>query len=167
MFAGDANGDGVSGSNDLFYVPSGPTDPKVRWLSTTERDAFFAFADSNGLNKYAGSVVPRNSAHSPWMQTVDFTITQQIPLFKRVRAEAYLQMINLFNLLNKDWGIVEEVPFTYKRRVAGAGYDPAGNGGAGQYVYVFNGNTLDGLPIIADDTQASRWQAKLGFRVKF
>ena len=167
VFAGDANGDGVSGSNDLFYAPSGPSDPKVRWLSTTERDAYFSFAESNGLSKYAGSVVPRNSAHSPWMQTVDFTITQQIPMFKRLHAEAYIQMINLFNLLNKDWGIVEEVPFTYKRRVAGAGYDPTGNGGQGQYVYVFNGNTLDGLPIIADDTQASRWQGKVGIRVKF
>ncbi|MBI5692365.1 MAG: TonB-dependent receptor [Verrucomicrobia bacterium] len=167
VFAGDANGDGVAGSNDLFYMPSGPSDPKVRWLSATERDAFFAFAQANGLNKYAGTVVPRNSENSPWNQTVDFTITQQIPIFKRVRAEAYFQMYNLFNLLNDSWGIVEEVPFTYKRRVAGAGYDPTGNGGQGQYVYVFNGNTLDGVPVVADDTQTSRWQAKLGIRVKF
>ena len=167
VFSGDANGDGVSGSNDLFYMPSGTSDPKVRWLSTTERDAFFAFAQSNGISKYAGQVVPRNSETSPWMQTVDFTIRQQIPIFNRVRAEVYFQMINLFNLLNKEWGLVEEVPFTYKRRVAGAAFDPTGNGGSGQYVYVFNGNTLDGLPIVADDTQTSRWQAKLGITIKF
>jgi hypothetical protein len=111
--------------------------------------------------------VPRNAAHSPWAQTLDFTITQQIPIWHRVRVEAYLQMINLANLFNDSWGLAEEVPFTYKRRVAGAGYDPTANGGQGQYVYVFNGNTLDGLPIIADDTQASRWQGKLGIRVRF
>jgi hypothetical protein len=167
VFAGDANGEGASGSNDLFYVPNGPSDPNVRWLSTTERDAFFAFADANGLSKYSGRVVPRNSAHSPWTQTVDLTLTQEIPLWKRVHVEAYAQLINLANLLNDEWGHLEEVPFTYKRRVAGAAFDPAGNGGRGQYVYVFNANTLDGLPIVADDTQASRWQGKLGIRVRF
>ena len=50
VFEGDANGDGFTG-NDLFYMPSGPTDAKVRWLSATERDAFFAFADANGLSQ--------------------------------------------------------------------------------------------------------------------
>src|SRR5205085_3021058 len=129
VFKGDANGDGNAGDNDLLYVPTGPTDPKVRWLSTTERDAFFAFVNSNGLSKYAGGVAPRNSAHSPWMQTLDLTLTQELPIFKRVRAEAYFQMINLANLFNDSWGLLEEVPFTYKRTVAGAGYDPTGNGG--------------------------------------
>lgn len=177
VFSGDANGDGITStlgsgsaggvSNDLFYVPTDANDPKVRWLSATERDNFFAFANANGLMKYAGSVVPRNSAHSPWMQTIDMTITQELPIFKRVHAEAYFQMINLANLFNDKWGLLEEVPFTYRRAVAGAGFDPAGNGGAGQYVYVFNANTLGGVPIVADDTQSSRWQAKFGIRIKF
>jgi hypothetical protein len=167
VFKGDANGDGNSGDNDLLYVPTGPSDPNVRWLSTTERDAFFAFAEANGIMKYAGGPTPRNSARSPWMQTVDMTITQELPIFKRVHAEAYLQIVNLANLFNDNWGILEEVPFTYKRSVAGAGYDPAGNGGKGQWVYVFNGNTLAGVPVVADETQSSRWQAKLGVRIKF
>ncbi|MBI5766967.1 MAG: TonB-dependent receptor [Verrucomicrobia bacterium] len=173
VFSGDANGDGITStlgsgstggvSNDLFYMPSGPTDPKVRWLSTTERDNFFAFANNNGLAKYAGQVIPRNAATSPWTQTVDFTVTQQIPLFRRARAEAYFQMVNLFNLLNDEWGHLDEVPFTYRRAVAGTGYDAATN----QYVYVFNGSTLGGITPVADETQASRWQAKLGVRIKF
>lgn len=166
VFAGDANGDGIT-FNDLFYMPTGPTDPKVRWISTSERDAFFAFAAANGLNKYAGGVAPRNSERSPWQQTVDLTITQQIPLFGRVRAEAFLEIINLANLFNKDWGIVEEVPFAYRRQIAGAIFDPAGNGGQGQYGYVFNSNTLDGVPITAGDNSTSRWQSKFGIRVKF
>jgi len=177
VFSGDANGDGITStlgsgaaggvSNDLFYVPSGPDDPKVRWLSSTERDNFFAFASANGLTKYAGKVVPRNSEESPWMQTIDMTITQQLPIFKRLHGEIYLQMINLANLFNDKWGLLEEVGFTYRRAVAGTGFDAAANGGAGQYTYVFNGNTLGGVPIVADDTQSSRWQAKLGVRIKF
>ncbi|MCX6955934.1 MAG: TonB-dependent receptor [Verrucomicrobia bacterium] len=166
VFRGDANGDGLTG-NDLFYVPTGPNDPKVRWVDNAEKDAFFAFANSTTLGKYAGQVAPRNSETSPWQQTVDLTIRQQIPIWGRARAEAYIQLINLANLFNKKWGLVEEVPFTYRRQVAGAVYDPTGDGGKGQYVYVFNGNTLDGVPTVADDTSTSRWQGKMGISIKF
>ncbi len=163
VFEGDANGDGFTG-NDLFYMPAGPNDPKVRWLSTAERDAFFAFASANGLSRYEGRVLPRNSERSPWTQTVDFTLRQAIPLgWRNARAEVYFQMINLANLLNDEWGRIEEVPFTYRRTVAGATYDAVNN----QYVYVFNGQTLDGVPIVADETSQSRWQAKLGMTIKF
>lgn len=163
VFEGDANGDGFTG-NDLFYMPNGPTDPKVRWLSTAERDAFFAFASANGLNQYAGKVLPRNSERSPWNQTLDLTIRQRIPLGgKKFYAEVYFQMINLANLLNDEWGLIEEVPFTYRRTIAGTTYDTATN----QYVYIFNGSTLDGVPTVADETNQSRWQGKFGVTVKF
>jgi len=166
VFKGDANGEGIA-DNDLFYMPSGPDDPKVKWVNPAERDAFFGFAASNGLNKYAGQVLPRNTENSPWAQTIDLTITQQLPIYGRIRAEIYLQMINLANLFSNKWGLLEEVPFSYKRTVAGTIYDAAANGGQGQYSYVFNGNTLAGVPIVADDTQSSRWQGKLGIRIKF
>lgn len=163
VFAGDANGDGFTG-NDLFYMPSGPGDSRVRWLSTAERDAFFTFANNNGLSRYAGQVTPRNSERSPWAQTVDVTIRQAIPLgWRNARAEVYFQLINLMNLLNDEWGRIEEVPFTYRRTVAGAAYDAVSN----QYVYAFNGNTLAGVPVVADETSQSRWQAKFGLTVKF
>lgn len=167
VFDGDANGDGLTG-NDLLYVPTGPNDPKVRWLNNAERDAFFAFVNGSTLSKYRGGVTPRNSERSPWTQTVDVTIRQAIPLgWRNTRAEVYLQLINLGNLLNDEWGRIEEVPFTYRRAVAGTIYDSAGNGGQGQYVYVFNSNTLDGIPTVADETSQSRWQAKLGVTLKF
>ena len=98
---------------------------------------------------------------------MDITVTQQIPIFRQVRAEIYFQLINLANLIDDSWGLLEEVPFNYKRTVAGAIYDPAGNGGQGQYGYVFNGNTVAGLPTVADETQSSRWQGKFGIRVRF
>lgn len=168
VFKGDANGDGLT-ANDLFYMPTGINDPKVRWNSTTERDNFFAFAEASGLSKYAGKVTPRNSETSPWVQTIDLSIKQDLPIYGRAKAQLYLQIINFANLIDKDWGIMEEVGFPYRRQVAGATYDATGNGGAGQYVYNFNGNTLDGVPIAAEETvnSNSRWQAKIGIRVSF
>lgn len=166
IFRGDANGDGFV-FNDLLYVPTGPTDPKVAWASTTERDAFFAFVNSTSLKNYMGSHPSRNSEVSPWTQTLDLKISQEIPIWKRVKSELYLNILNLGNMVDKTWGQSEEVPFSYKRAVAGATYNAAGNGGAGVWNYTFNSGTLDGVPIVANDTPISRWQVQAGLRIKF
>ena len=167
VFRGDANGDGIA-FNDLLYVPTGPTDPRVTWANAAERDAFFRFVNSSSLQKYAGGNAPRNSENSPWNQTLDVRITQEIPIWGRVKTDLFLNIINFGNLLNDSWGILEEVPFSYRRSVAAASsYNPAGNGGAGSWGYTFNGGTLDGVPVVANDFPVSRWQAQVGMRVRF
>jgi len=166
VFKGDANGDGFT-DNDVFYMPSGTNDPKVRWNSTAERDAFAVFASANGLDKYAGTVIPRNAAVSPWNNTVDLSITQDIPVYGRVKTQLFVQVINFANFFKKDWGLLEEVPFSYKRTIAGAIYDRAANGGQGQYVYLFNSNTFATVPVVAGDQAVSRWQVKAGVKLTF
>ncbi len=162
VFRGDANGDGIT-FNDLFYMPSGPDDPKVTWASNTERDNFFTFANANGLMKYAGQTVPRNSETSPWQQTIDLKIVQQIPLYGKLKGELFCNIINFWNLIDDNWGLQEEVPFAYRRAIVGAVFNSTTN----KWVYVHNANTLDGVPITVNDTPVSRWQAQLGVRLKF
>ncbi len=167
IFRGDANGDGFT-FNDEFYMPSGPSDPKVRFASQAESDAFYAFAASTDLMKYAGHTIPRNTEFSPWVSTVDLKFTQAVPLFKQARAELYVNVLNLAYLLNKKWGgLQEEVPFSYKRAVAGATFDSTANGGAGQWIYTFNSSTLDSVPTTVNDTPISRWQVQAGMRIRF
>jgi len=163
VFYGDANGDGY-GFNDLLYVPTGPDDPKVTWANTTQRDAFFAFVDSTSLAKYKGGHAPRNSETSPWLQTVDLKFTQALPIYKKVRAEVYLNVLNFANLLNDKWGIQDEVPFSYRRAVVSAGYNPAT---PGSWAYTFTPSTLNTVPTTVDDTPVSRWQVLAGMRIKF
>lgn len=163
VFSGDANGDGFT-FNDRFYVPSGPADPRVRWNSPTERDNFFAFARSSSLSGYAGSVVPRNSETSLWVQTVDLKLTQVIPLYRTLQAELFANLLNVGNLLNKKWGLLQELPFAYRRGVAGATYDAVNS----QYVYTFTPSTLDPVPTTADGNSGnSRWQLQTGMRIRF
>lgn len=162
VYFGDANGDGFT-FNDLFYMPTGPADPKVRWGSTTERDNFFAYAASSGLNKYAGSIVPRNAENSPWVSTVDIKFTQVLPIYKNVKAELYFNLLNIGNLLNDKWGLQSEVQFSYGRAVAGTTYDAVTN----QYVYTFTPNTLNPVTTIGNDHPVSRWQLQSGMRIKF
>ena len=166
VFYGDANGDGIT-FNDLLYVPSGPNDARVAWTDTAQRDAFFRLVETTSLKDFMGSNPARNSETSPWLQTVDLKLTQQIPLFKSVRAEVFANILNFANLFNSDWGIQEEVPFSYRRAVAGATLNPTANNGKGQWNYVFNSTTLNGVPVTVDETPVSRWQAQIGMRIKF
>lgn len=158
VFRGDANGDGISG-NDLFYMPAGPNDPRVTWYSPAERDAFFAFAAANGLNRYAGMIIPRNSDFSEWQKTLDVHISQQIPIYGHARLELFLDCINFANLLNKHWGVVEGIDYPYTRSAVGATIT-ADN----KYEYFFNNNTKQDTEIFTD---LARWQMQAGARLKF
>ena len=175
VFRGDANGDGFT-FNDLLYVPNGPNDPKVVWNSVAERDEFFAFIATNDLQKYQGTHPPRNSEVSNWTQTLDVKFSQEVELFRGVKSELYLSVLNIGNMLKKSWGLDAEVPFSYRRAVAGATYDPTLNGGAGAWKYFYNTKnpagvvtlqTLDAVPVVANDTPISRWQVQAGVKIKF
>ena len=102
-------------------------------------------------------------------QTLDVKITQQIPFphFNKVKAELFLNFLNLGNFIDNSYGLQTEVPFSYKRAVAGATYNATANGGAGQWIYTFNSSTLDGTPVTSNDTPVSRWQIQSGIRLKF
>jgi hypothetical protein len=144
-------------------------DPKVRWTSAAEQSAFFAYADQNGLTKYQGTVVPRNGFTSPWNNSLDLTIVQDIPGVWRLKPQFILSCVNFGNLINKNWGLLEEIPFSYKRTIAGTTYDRTANGGQGQYVYTFNQSTFSNVsaPITTLDPLQSRWQLKAAIKLSF
>ncbi len=160
VYDNDANGDGRFG-NDLLYVPTGPGD--VLFGSAAEEAAFWQFVDGNDdLRKSKGSVVPRNGAHAPWVNQFDLRISQEVPGFwEGHKAELWVDLLNVGNLLNKEWGQVEEVAFPLSRGVVEyGGIDAA----TGKYVYRYNG--ADKLSIY-DDRGISRWALQVGFRYKF
>jgi Carboxypeptidase regulatory-like domain len=162
-FKGDANGDGFS-NNDLFYVPTGPTDPKVAWNNTAERDAFFNFVATSSLKNYVGKVAPRNGELSPYQETLDLHFNQDIPIRGKAKLQVFCDILNFANLLNDRWGVTTGVDFPYVRTAAGATFNRTGNGGQGQYVYYFNSNTLGGVPVFTD---LARWQIQLGAKLEF
>lgn len=158
VFFGDPNRDGNNTANDLLYVPTGPEDTKVTWASTTQRDAFFAFVESSTLKNYKGQVVPRMSERSPWVDRLDLSLRQELPIWGKVKAEFTLNLINALNLINDEWGLVKEVPFSYGRRVAGATYNSATN----TYAY-----TYTAADQIRNRNTESRWQIQTGIEIKF
>lgn len=147
---------------------SGQVGGFVTNLTAAEQAAqFYAFLKNTGLDKYMGQVAPRNSFNSPWVHTLDITLTQEVPLYKKVKTELFLNLFNVGNMLNSDWGKLEEIDFPLRRSAAAVGIDSTVSGG--QYVYAFDPNsTTATLPSdeLVDQT-LSRWSVQIGFKVSF
>ena len=162
VFNNDMNGDGQAG-NDLLYVPNLS---EVRFTAPAEAQLFWDYIAANGLSAYQGMVVPRNAANSPWVNSVDLRISQEIPGFSpKHRGEIWLDILNVGNLINKDWGHIDEIGFQSdgaqaRSFVNYAGIDPV----SGQYVYDFVGNEDF---IRRDRKGESRWAVQIGFRYRF
>jgi len=170
VFKGDADGSGSGNENSLLYVPTGPTDPKVAWISPVEESNFFNvwLPTHPALEKYEGQVAPRNAFAGAWQHTLNISVTQSIPVWHDVDVKVFATMFNFANLINKNWGIVTnygQYNFPYgEQTVVGTGYNAAGNGGAGQYLYTFNPGTL-GAPQTYSDL--SRWYLQVGVKLEF
>ncbi|MCM5597340.1 TonB-dependent receptor [Xanthomonas hortorum] len=158
-FDNDANGDGRL--NDLLYVPNGPGD--VQFGTAAEAQAFWAYVEGNEyLSARRGQVAERNGARNSWINQFDLHIEQEVPgFFKDNKASVWLDVMNVGNLLNKKWGLVEEYGFPGMRGVVEyGGIDQT----TGKYVYRFN--TPD-QSTVYDDRGISRWALQLGFRYQF
>lgn len=86
-----------------FYVPNGSgTDVIIpEWFA----DDYNAYIAAAGLEGYAGGFAPINGFETDWNYRVDLKITQELPGFmKEHKFLVSLDIENLPNLLNSDWG---------------------------------------------------------------
>ncbi|WEK70028.1 MAG: TonB-dependent receptor [Candidatus Chryseobacterium colombiense] len=121
------------------------------------------------LSSRRGTFTERNGDFTPWNIQADFRIMDEIRLSEKSKntIQISLSIINLTNLLNKNWGKVYFVPNTFNS-TASVGLTKVGNvasgqPGAGDPTYNF---TTPGLPYTIDQF-ASRFQAQLGIRYNF
>lgn len=168
IFYNDVNGDSAT-TNDLFYVPAGRGDVLFTGGAAME-DAFFTWLEGNSdLAGYAGQVVPANQHRAKWVNSFDVRISQEFPGFMDGhKGEIALDIMNVGNLLNKKWGLIDDYGFFSTRRIANyAGIDPA----TGKYVYNFNGSTDN--PQVQENnndkgnTAVSRWSMQVTLKYKF
>ena len=95
--------------------------------------------------------------------------SQELPgFFRGHKAEVSLDIMNIGNMIDKDWGQIHDYGFYATRRVANyAGLDPE----TGKYVYHFSGSTdNETLQEVNNDgvnTAVSRWSVMLGLRYRF
>ncbi|MFZ1991729.1 MAG: TonB-dependent receptor, partial [Alphaproteobacteria bacterium] len=163
-------GDGGSGTRPLFYVPTGPNDPKVAYPGpngAATAAALDAFINSfQSLRDFRGHIASRNAFVNPDVFRVDMRFTQELPAFFPGGAKliGYLDIKNVLNLVNNSWGLVKAVDFPSTAPIV----DVALVNGVYQYSnfrrpnYVFN-STGGG----ASSANRSQWQIKFGAKYKF
>lgn len=174
-FTNDANGDGLAG-NDLLYIPSAFGSGEVIFQGDTATNKateqrFWDIVNAHsGLSSNAGKVVKRNENFSPWSNSVDMRLSQEVPsFFKGHKAVFVLDILNLGNLMNKRWGRIDEIPFASNggqprnSNIGFAGIDPA----TGKYVYVVGAAT--GVQDFTTRQQRgeSQWALQATFRYEF
>lgn len=170
-YLNDLNGDG-NGGNDLMYVPSAPGSGEVVFLGDTatnraNEDRFWAIVNDNaGLRGSRGTVAKRNSDFSPWTNSIDMRISQEVPgFFKGNKGVFSFDISNVGNLLNKKWGRIDEVGFNgnggqTRSFVNFVGIDPNG-----RYIY-----SLATRPTDFTTRQArgeSQWALQITARYEF
>lgn len=163
VYGGDFNGDGV-GNNDLLYIPNDPA-TEMTFTGTpaqqaAQADAFNAYIEQDDyLSENRGSIAERNGALSPWYFTMDLRIAQDFRLNvgetpNRLRVS--LDILNLPNMLNSDWGLREAVQNNAPVSVVD------NTAGSQEFEYVGTNQTFQPNPFLQ-----SRWRMQLGVRYIF
>ncbi|MES3033231.1 MAG: TonB-dependent receptor [Gemmatimonadota bacterium] len=161
--AGDVNLDSI-GSNDLLYVPGSPDD-----ISLIAPAAFAALdryiAGEDCLRMQRGRVMARNSCRNPFTTRLDARIAKTFSLGRAQQVELLLDVFNLPNLLNRQWGLVREATTSETLELLDVrGWDTARNRPL-YAVRVADGADLRSPLRLA--VESSRWRMQLGARYRF
>ncbi len=96
-------GDTGGRARNMLYVPTGVNDPNVNFGDDFDTDAFFTWADKQGLKR--GKIQKKGALSQDWSTDLDLRFQQEIPFFGKVKAKLYLDIENVLNLVNDDWGV--------------------------------------------------------------
>jgi hypothetical protein len=154
----------VDDAGHLLYVPYGIDDPLFASTSfggdAAAQQAFFDYINNSELAQYKGSITPRNGDNSRWSTIVDLRLQQEMAGFMdNHKTYFFLDIENLGNFLNKDWGRISRTRYEYERAVVSA--EIVGD----QFEY-FGLRSDDSIKNIEDLNQ-SLWQIQLGIRYEF
>ena len=174
IYSGDLNRDG-SPNNDLLYVPGSQGEINLVDIKDAAGNVLVTANEQwNQLESYInndaylktkkGNFTERNGGRTPWNTQLDLRISNHFKLSKKYPQtfEVLIDIINLTNLINRDWGHQYFVPNT-----TNAGYSlitVKSVNAAGLATYQFNKPTTTPWQI---DNIASRWQMQIGLRFNF
>jgi hypothetical protein len=107
------------GAINLIYIPNDPSEitfvnqtvNSFVWTAQAQSEAFFNFiAQDKYLRTHKGQYAERNGGVSPWANKIDLKIQQDFFVNvggKRNTIQLSLDILNVGNLINRNWGIVQ------------------------------------------------------------
>lgn len=189
VYNGDLNGDGFN--NDLMYIPASDkdinlinvgsynatthtgtttgtaTDPRTAAQTWTQLNNFIN--QSGYLSSHRGQVAKANAVTLPFFKKADVNITEDISV-KTGKTRHTLRLswdvINVGNLLNKNWGIVKTTTVTNPLKFEGIAAD--GKTPLFSFPYADDKNQVHYSNSFSNNTAiTSRWQMQFGVRYLF
>jgi hypothetical protein len=174
---GDLNNDGVSA--DLMYIPKKASEltftqynATVNGVVTTYTPAQQAAAleqfikNTPYLNGHRGQYAQRNAAFLPWYNRIDANILQDFYIMaggQKHTLQLSAVVINLPNLLNKNWGIQKQI--TYTNPLSYVSTD-ANTNVATYQMRQLNGKLVT-TPYVDATTAATTWSLLIGAKYIF
>lgn len=170
---GDPNGDGIF--QDPAYIPL-RNDPIVSYVvgnaaaTAAQIEAFHAAIDGDSyLASRRGTIAGRNGARNPWVNQLDLAVQQELPgFFRSHKSIIRLDIFNVLNMLNKDWGLTENVGGFDTRYLTNLSRVNAN----GTYVYNLASNSPQSLSLYDASSSfpsrvVSRWSVLATLRYEF
>lgn len=150
---GDSN---WNGDRQLVYIPT-VDDANVEYGADFDEKAFNDFIEAEGLAR--GQTTGRNAQNADWHVSFDIKINQEIPgLMEGHRGNAFFIIKNVGNMLNDDWGVMNQGQFVGNRMVEMSVQDD------GKYFYKkFNAGNEDQKSY----KDASVWEMRVGVSYDF
>jgi hypothetical protein len=118
----------------LQYVPTGPSDPTVIFDPGFDLAAYEALIEREScLSKSRGRITTQNACNSRSTTRVDMRLTQEIRLpnmgfLDESSFRIFVDIENLGNLINDDWGRVQQISFPFTKQVVTLDQDLGPNG---------------------------------------
>ena len=178
VYEGDVNGDGFNGprasrlANDLIYVPGRPADLPTGLVGQLIWGDLLELEEC--LQEQWNSILARNTCDTPWSHGLDLRVSQTIAA-RGLSADVTLDLINVLNLLDSSWGIVQvSNPVVQLFRVRRPDRDPFTSSDPLTAYYMgalrrdreAGGIGVRGVQPYAPAVPTSQWRAQLGLRVR-
>jgi outer membrane receptor for ferrienterochelin and colicin len=149
----------------LIYVPTGADDPNVIFAPGFDLAGWEDLLSRRScLAKYKGQIVPQNHCRSPDNFRIDLRYIHEFKLpsgsfLGDNSIEVILDIENLGNLINNEWGRVEQIGFPFTAQVVTLDRDLGPNG-----ELIYNRFRDENYTVL---NSASLWKAMLGVRYRF
>jgi hypothetical protein len=169
IYSGDVNGDGQV--NDLIYIPRNKDDIKLSandengnfYMSVDEQWAKLnAFIEQDKyLSKNRGKIADRFGLINEWFSNIDLRVLQDLSFDlgpKRHTVQISMDILNVANLINSDWGVRKIPNFSALSPLKVVGFEN------NEPVLNFIGPEST---FIEDPSINSRWQVQVGLKYFF
>jgi hypothetical protein len=156
-YAGDINNDG-SNLNDLIYIPTTSEISQMQFGNTNDASNLDNFIKQDAyLKGRRGQYAERYAALAPWRAKMDVKFIQNLKLKNNNSLEFSIDVLNFGNLLNSDWGLVQQPDAV---QPIGVKVDASGTP-----TYSFNSGLKE--TFVYNSSLISRWQMQFGLRYSF